>query len=390
MDSVRNPYSPGAGRMPAAFVGRDAELQAWDVGLQRGARGRSVRPLALYGLRGVGKTVLLNRMRREAEDAGWVTAKIEAGAGKTLREALGESLYGPLSDLARPSSGARLLRALRTALSFKASYDSNGNWNFGVDLSDTSGGGADSGVLEPDLVKLVRDLSAATAEEGTGLAVLIDEAQDLSHEELVALSAVAHQGSQENWPFLLALAGLPSLPRGLTEANSYAERLYEYHHVTALPHAEAVTALVVPAQEEEAEWADDAVSFVLAETHAYPYFLQQYGQEAWNRSPGPCITVTDAEVGAAHAGAELDRGFFYSRWDRATRAERDYLRAMAKDGDNGSASGEVARRLGKELRAVGPVRHNLIKKGLIFAPDHGRVAFTVPRMADFISRQPED
>ncbi len=387
MDQVHNPYSPGAGRQPAALVGRDSELEEWRVGLRRAELGRSPRPLALYGLRGVGKTVLLNRMRADAEHSRWVTAKVEAGAGKSLREALGESLYAPLSDLVRPSPGRRLLKALRTALSFKASYDLTGTWNFGIDLSEGSGG-ADSGVLESDLTKLVRDLSLAAGEERLGFAILVDEAQDLHHDEMVALCSVSHVASQENWPFLLAVAGLPGLPRDLAEAKSYAERLFQYHHVHALEDELASQALIEPARLEGVSWEADASRFVLEAAVGYPYFLQQFGEASWNDAQGPTITIENAKVGTARGMLALDTGFFRSRWDRATPGEQEYLRAMAMDGDAGSLSGEVARRLKRRPNSLGPTRAKLIEKGLVYSPQHGTIAFTVPRMAEFIKRQP--
>ncbi|MGI8538052.1 MAG: ATP-binding protein [Mycobacteriales bacterium] len=170
MDAVLNPYSPGAGRPPAALVGRDRQRDAWRVALDRVDRGRTAQPVVLYGLRGVGKTVLLSGFSKTALSREWIVAQVEAGAGKSLREALGEALHAPLADLARPSAGQRLRKGLKTALSFKASYGSSGTWSFGLDLAETAGGGANTGVLETDLGKLVRDLSAAAEEEGIGLA----------------------------------------------------------------------------------------------------------------------------------------------------------------------------------------------------------------------------
>ena len=343
----------------------------------------------LYGLRGVGKTVLLNTFARRAQDRDWLVAQVEAGAGKTLREALGEALHTPLADLARPSAGTRLLRALKTALSFKASYDLNGSWNFGVDLTETAGGGADTGVLETDLTKLVNDLSAAALEEGVGLAVLIDEAQDLDTAELVALCSVAHLASQRSWPLLIALAGLPSLPRVLAEAKSYAERLFVYASIEHLAAEAAREALVKPAAEEGVRWADDAIELILARALGYPYFVQQFGQDTWNAAEGPDLELADARVGAVRGQQALDNGFFRVRWDRATRGEQQYLRAMSAAGDAPSSSSDVAARLDRKQSSLGPVRANLINKGLIYAPEHGMVQFTVPGMADFIGRQTE-
>lgn len=388
MDAVRNPYAPGAGRPPAALVGRDRQLEAWHVALERIQSERTSQPVVLYGLRGVGKTVLLTRFGRQARDRGWLVAQVEAGAGKSLRQALGEALHGPLVDLARPSAGHRLLKALKTALSFKASYDSAGSWNFGLDLSDVAGGGADTGALEADLGKLVNDLSQAAREEGVGLALLIDEAQDLDQAELTAVCATAHVAGQQGWPVLFALAGLPSLPRVLAEAKSYAERLFVFERIEQLSVELARVAIRAPSADEGVSWADEAVEHIVTETSGYPYSLQQFGQDTWNEAAGPNINLHDARVGAARGRAALDDGFFRARWDRATRAEQRYLRAMAVDGDDGSSSGEVAARLGRGVNSFGPARASLIAKGLVYAPEHGVVAFTVPGMSGFIVRQP--
>jgi hypothetical protein len=386
MDPVRNPYSPGAGRKPAALVGRDEALDAWDTSLQRAQIGRTDQPVVLYGLRGVGKTVLLSEFRRKAADRGWIFAQIEAGTDKSLRELLGEALYPRLSDLARPSAGRRLLKSLKTALSFKASYDATGTWTFGVDLSEAAGGGADTGLLDTDLKKLINDLADAAEEEGVGLAILVDEAQDLSVDELATLCAIAHAAAQDNWRVLFAFAGLPSLPRILAEAKSYAER-FRYMKIEQLD-AEVVTeALTIPASLEDAQWDDGALDVVVEASGSYPYFIQQFGQETWDVAVGPVITRDEAALGVAQGMNDLDNGFFRVRWDRATRAEQSYLRAMAVDGDEGSSSGEVATRLSRKPASLGPTRAALIGKGLVYAPEHGVVAFTVPGMAAFIGRQ---
>lgn len=386
MNPVLNPYSPGAGRKPSALVGRDRQRQEWTHAIQRVELGRSAQPVVLYGLRGVGKTVLLSDFRRSAVDAGWIVAQVEAGADRSLREGLGEALHGPLTDLARPAAGSRLLRALKTALSFKASYDTSGTWNFGLDLSEVGGGGADTGSFETDLRKIIHDVAAAAEEEGAGLAVLIDEAQDLPAEELAALCAIAHRAMQDDWRVLFALAGLPSLPRILAEAKSYSER-FKYESVEALDAELARDAIVRPARAEQVDWNLDAIELIVAESRGYPYFLQQYGQDTWNAAEVDPITYGDARVGAASGRAALDAGFYRARWDRATPTEKAYLRAMAQDEDDGSGSGEIAARLSRKPASLGPVRANLIAKGLIYAPDHGVVAFTVPGMASFITRQ---
>ena len=388
MDPVRNPYSPGAGRRPAALVGRDAQLTEWDIALQRVEAGRTAQPTVLYGLRGVGKTVLLSEFARKAVDHHWIVTRLEARAGTSLREAVGDALHGPLADLARPSAGKRLLRALKTMASFRASVDPSGAWSFGLDLSQVGGGGADTGVLEVDLMKVLHDVAAAAEEEGNGLAVLVDEAQDVADAELAALCSAAHTASQDGWALTLGLAGLPSLPRILAEAKSYSERLFSFHTIDNLAAPAAGEVLTAPAAAESVAWDDAAVEHVVTQAAGYPYFLQQFGQDTWNDAAGPNITLTDARVGVANGRAALDTGFFRTRWDRATPAEQRYLRAMAVDGDAGSGSRDVASRLDRKITSLGPTRANLIAKGLAYAPEHGVVAFTVPGMADFIRRQP--
>ncbi len=371
MDPVTNPYSPGAGRPPVALVGRKRQLEAWDIALRRIASGRDAQSMVLYGLRGVGKTVLLSRMADIARDAGWLVAQVEAKSAKSARDMVGEALHDALVDLARPGVGGRILKALKTALSFKASYDAVGTWNFGVDLSGAPGGGADTGIFEADLGKLLRDLSGAAAEQGVGLALLVDEAQDLPHEELIALCSVVHAANQRRDPMVIAMAGLPSLPRKVAEAKSYAERLFAYHTVDALTEGEAREALVQPAQVEHVTWAATALDAVAEASGGYPYFLQQFGQDTWNVAGAPPITESDARLGIATGFHALDTGFFRIRWDRATAAEKQYLRAMAVDGDQQSNSGVVAARLGKRINGLGPTRASQINKASSTPPTMG-------------------
>lgn len=387
MDPVSNPYAPGAGRPPAALVGRGEHLAAWDVALRRIEAGRDAQSLVHFGLRGVGKTVLLARFAQLARQRSWLVTQIEAKSGRTVRAMLGEGFHDNLVDLARPGVGVRVRKALRTALSFKASYDSSGTWSFGVDLADAPGGGADTGGFESDLGKLLRDLAGAAEDQGVGVAVLIDEAQDLPAEELIAICSIVHAANQRGDRLVVSLAGLPSLPRRLAEAKSYAERLYQFHQIGALDRAAAAAALVEPAAAQFVQWSPDALALVVREAGGYPYFLQQYGQETWNVAAGPTITGTDARVGIARGQLALDSGFFRVRWDRATTAEKEYLHAMAVDGDSGSSTGEIAARMHRKITSLGPTRASLIGKGLIYSPDHGMVAYTVPAMAAFVGRQ---
>ncbi|MEO8930894.1 MAG: ATP-binding protein [Lacisediminihabitans sp.] len=292
-------------------------------------------------------------------------------------------------DLARPKAGTRLLKALKTATSFMASYDISGTLSFGLDLTGATGGGADTGVLETDLTELVRDLAGAAEEEGVGVAILIDEAQDLTPDELNTVCAIAYEAGQRQWRLMIALAGLPSLPRLLAEVKSYAERLFTYERIEELVDGLARDALIMPAGQEAIEWQAAAVDFTVDATRGYPYFLQQFGQDTRNEAVASPITLVDAKIGAVKANAALDTGFYRVRWDRANKSEKKYLRAMSIDGDTGSASGNVATRLGLRPKSLGPTRANLIAKGLIYAAEHGAVAFTVPGMADFIQHQPE-
>ena len=387
MDERTNPYSPGAGLRPSALVGRDEELKGWGVALERVENARPVRSVVLHGLRGVGKTVLLGEFHELARDRKWLSVIIEANTGSTFRDSLARTLYPVVRELVRPKAGDKLKKALTTFKTFSVRVDTAGMWSFGLDVAPAPGRG-DSGELETDLSELITDLADAAQEKGRGFALLIDEAQDLSRDELKALCAVSHKAGQQNWPFLMALAGLPNLPRLLSEAKSYAERLYAYREIGRLGSEAAAQALTRPAAGEGVSWDDKAVGYVVTQTLGYPYFLQEYGQATWNAAEGATLTYDDARVGAASGQAQLDAGFFRTRWERATPGQRAYLEAMAEDGDGPSQSSQVAARLGRNPTGVGPIRDTLIKKGLIYAPEHGQVAYTVPGMATFIARQP--
>ena len=386
MDERTNPYSPGAGLRPSALVGRDGELRGWGVALERIENARPTRSVVLHGLRGVGKTVLLGEFHEMAQDRKWLTVIIEANTGSPFRDTLARTLYPVVRELVRPRAGDKLKKALATFKTFSVKVDSAGMWSFGLDVAPALGRG-DSGELETDLSELIKDLADAAQEPGRGFALLIDEAQDLTRDELKALCAISHKAGQRNWPFLLALAGLPNLPRLLSEAKSYAERLYTYQEISQLSNDAAQQALTRPAAGEGVRWDDDAITYVVTRTRGYPYFLQEYGQATWNAAEGATLTYDDARVGAASGQAHLDAGFYRTRWERATPGQRAYLEAMAPDGDGPSQSSQVAVRLGKTPTGVGPIRDTLIKKGLIYAPEHGHVAYTVPGMATFIARQ---
>ncbi len=392
MDPASNPYSPGAGLRPPALVGRDKEIGSFAVLRQRTANGLTSRSIVMTGLRGMGKTVLLNELAAEATREGWIVGKVEADrgeGGRSLREQVAWTLNRALRDATGSFElGSRLRRALSTFKAFSLRTDPSGGLAIGIEIDPERGRG-DTGALEIDLADLVLDLSSAAAERGVGVVLFVDELQDLAGEELGALCQACHESGQHDAQFYLIGAGLPSLPGLLAEARSYAERLFNYWPIGILTSQAATDALVRPALTAGVEWEQDAVEMVVEHSAGYPYFLQEFGKATWDFAPRPRITLADAKAGVQAGTANLDRGFFANRWERATPAERDYMRAMAEDGDAPSQSGDVARRLGKRSQSVGPTRAKLIQKGLVYAPGHGLIAFTVPGMDTFISRQPK-
>jgi hypothetical protein len=391
MDPALNPYSPGAGLRPRDLAGRDEEIHRFDVLLRRAASRLTSRSVVMTGLRGVGKTVLLNELADRARRDGWIVGKVEASrskGGRPFREQVSQTLNRALRE-ARGSweMAGRLRRALATFKAFSLRTDPSGGLAIGIEI-DPERGRADTGSLETDLTDLGIDLADAAAELGGGAALFVDEMQDLAAEELAAVCQACHEAGQREAQFYVVGAGLPSLPGALADARSYAERLFDYWPIGALAAADASDALTRPAAEAGVEWSEVAVGTVVERSAGYPYFLQEFGKATWDFAPGPAITAEDALAGIQAGTDSLDHGFFRSRWERATLVERDYMRAMALDGDGPSQSGEVAQRLGKKATAVGPTRAQLIYKGLVYAPEHGAIGFTVPGMADFINRQP--
>ena len=384
-----NPYSPGAGRKPVALIGRDLQIETWQAELERIEKGLDSRPMVLYGLRGIGKTVLLAKLHESALERKWISIRFEANQGKSLREMVSAELEGRLSEIIGPSAGAKLLRALKTALSFRADIGLPGLFSFGIDLSGVAGSAADTGNTIGDIQRLFKDLSGASAELRCGVSLLIDEAQELSVEDLSAVSELAHRASQDGLRFVMCLAGLPTLPGLLAKAKSYSERLYAFHRLNPLPEADAFVALTEPAKRNNVEWQKKAAARVIDLSAGYPYFLQEYGSECWliaEKSPIDSKVVGQAEI-LAHN--QLDAGFFVARWDRTTDAQKEYMQAMAFAGADEVATRQISDFLRKPVSALSPLRAELIKKGLIYSPRKGIVAFTVPLMADFIKRQTE-
>lgn len=392
MDARSNPYSPGAGVRPTELAGRHREIEAFSVLRHRAVAGRPTQSVILNGLRGVGKTVLLNELFESARCDGWIAAKVEADL-ETDRSPFRHQVAAALSTSLRHAQGrsrtsTRFRAALRTFRSFSLTAASDGSLSIGIDV-DADHGRGDSGSILADLTDLAIDLGEAGRDLGIGVILLVDEMQHLSRQDLAAVCQACHEASQRNLPFFVVGAGLPNLPGILADAKSYAERLFHYLRVDRLDPDDALIALIRPAEEEGVAWSDDAAEIVLGASGGYPYFIQQFGQTAWNAAAASPIGVDDAIEGVRQGRLLLDHGFFRARWERATKGERDYLSAMATDGDLVSSTGEIAQRLGKKATSLGPVRAKLIAKGLVYAPEHGLISFTVPGMAAFIERETE-
>ena len=387
MDPIRNPYAPGAGQRPPELAGRDAQLEAFRFVIERVAKGRPERSIVLVGLRGVGKTVLLNAMRSQAVRAGWGTGKLEARPDQTIRRPLGAALHMAIRELAHPDATGVLstLKAFveRAAPANAKAYD---RWNSGI-TAPTVIGRADSGDIEIDLVELLSDVAGLAADKGKGVAVFIDEMQDLGADDVSALCAACHELGQQGLPLIVVGAGLPHLPAVLSASKSYSERLFAYARIDRLDRAAADLALASPAADEGAAFTDDALAEMYRVTGGYPYFVQAYGKVVWDLAPRSPITAGDVTVAAPEAEHELAVGFFGSRLERATAAEREYLQAMAEaDPDDAGTvpSARVAEVLGRKPQSLSPARDALIKKGLVYASERGRIAFTVPHFGRFL------
>jgi AAA+ ATPase superfamily predicted ATPase len=387
MDPRLNPFSPGAGSQPPELAGRSAIIEKASIALDRIRRGRGARSFILYGLRGVGKTVLLNRIRNDADARGFVTIHIEAPESRSLPAILVPSLRSLLIKLSSKEKARDMAqRALRGLSGFaralKLKYQ---DIEFQVELPSEVGL-ADSGDLEFDLKELLEAVAMAAAQCETAVVLFIDELQYVEEEQLEALITALHAASQKQLPITVVAAGLPQLLGQMGKAKSYSERLFEYAPIDKLPKAEATDALVKPAMTENITFKLDAVEEILTQTEGYPYFLQEWGKHAWNLAAATEITLQNAQDATPLAIAELDAGFFRVRFDRLTPTEKQYMRAMASLGAGPHRSGDVAQKLGKRVTTVAPVRNNLIAKGMAYSPAHGDIAFTVPMFDGFLKR----
>ena len=392
MDPISNPYSPGAGAQPPALVGRDVQLREFEIALQRLALGRSARSFILTGLRGVGKTVLLNQFGQIGRNQSWVHQHLEATDEINLPRAMATLARNAILRLSRRRRLAkRAGRALGILKSFQIRWHipDAGALDIAVDPTvDPIAGWADSGALEVDLADLLVEVGELAQAAELGVLFTIDEMQYLSKDQLAALIVGLHRISQERLPLVLVGAGLPSLPALAGEAKSYAERLFKFTVIDRLGWEDALEALASPARREGVVWTDDALRLVVDQSEGYPYFLQEFGNQAWDIAEGlGIIEAEDVEVAIPIATEELDAGFFAVRFDRTTPAEREYLLAMAASGPGPYQSGDIARSMGKQTGQVSPTRDSLIKRGLCYSPSYGVIDFTVPMFDRFVRRR---
>lgn len=388
MDPRKNPFAPGAGAPPPALVGRDEIVEAADIALYRIRSGRPEKSQMLLGLRGVGKTVLLNRIGQIAEDLGYLVIKLEAPEGQRLAAYLAPALKSTLvrlssTEKARDLAGQALGALRGFASAFKVSIGE-------IHLEVSSNPTADSGNLEVDLPALLSSVGKAARAGNGSVAILVDEIQYLTVQDLRALIVAFHMIAQDGLPVVMFGAGLPQVAGLAGDAKSYAERLFEYPPVGPLSDGAAREAIAQPLRDEGAAIEGDALAQIVAVTQGYPYFLQEWGKHAWRVADAPPIDSDDVERASKDATEALDKNFFRVRFDRLTPREQDYLRAMAELGPDAHRSGEIARLLNRKVESLGPLRSGLIKKGMIWSPSHGDTAFTVPLFDEFMKREMPD
>jgi AAA ATPase domain len=383
MDPIQNPFSPGAGTPPPAFVGRDDLIASYQVALRRTVSGRPGKSIMPIGLRGVGKTVLLNRFDQMAQEEGLVGAFIEAPETGDFEHLLAARLRSILIELDKGTVSRAVKRALGTLKSF--SYTLPDGTSIALNV-DAIAGSADSGVLSEDTTDLLVAVGEAVKDRERGLLIAIDEVQYLAAAELAALISAIHRTVQLGLPVILVGAGLPQLPGLAGNAKSYAERLFDFPEIGSLDESDAKAVLATPAREQGVEFSDDALNSLLNFTQGYPYFLQEWGYHVWNAAPESPIKLDDVRLAARDVQRRLDENFFRVRMDRLTPAEKKYLGAMAELGPGPHRSGDIAAKLKVKVESVAPRRSGLIQKGMVYSPAHGDTAFTVPMFDDFLRR----
>jgi len=387
MDPRTNPYAPGAGSPPPELAGRDQTIERAAIALDRIRAGRAARSLILVGLRGVGKTVLLNRIRRDAEARGLVAASIETPEDRSLPSVLIPALRNGLLQLSRIQALKSKLDAAGRALAsaaraFKLKFQ---DVEFNFELAPEAGV-ADSGDIERDLSDLIVSVGHAAKERRTAMILSIDELQYVPEAQLSALIAALHRAAQEQLPITMLAAGLPQLIGLAGKAKSYAERLFEFAEIGRLNDRDAKQALCKPAEREGISFSPEAIAEILQRTEGYPYFLQEWGKHSWDIAKTSPIQASDAAVASESALLELDASFFRVRFDRLTPGEKRYMRAMAELGPGPHRSGDIAEMLGKKVTTVAPIRSSLVAKGMLYSRAHGDNAFTVPLFDGFMKR----
>lgn len=387
MNPINNPFAPGAGTPPPELAGRDELRENIRVAVARTRLGLPTKSILMVGLRGVGKTVLLDRMRDDAEGTGIHTVRIEAPEQRSLPALLAPELRQSLLRLSRNEKAKDVAkRALRGLAGFaRALKVKYADIEVGFDF-DPEPGLADNGDLERDLAALLEVVGEAAKNGGTALIVFIDELQYVAEDQLAALITALHRTAQRRLPVILVGAGLPQLRGRTGRAKSYAERLFDFPEIGALEVAEARIAIAKPIEAHDVQITEAALQQIVHETHGYPYFLQEWGKHTWDAADASPVTLEDVQSASRSAVAALDEGFFRVRFDRLTPLERKYLRAMAELGAGPHRSGDIARILKREVTSLGPTRGQLISKGMVWSPSHGDTAFTVPLFDEFMRR----
>ena len=387
MNPVHNPFAPGAGTPPPELAGRDDLRETVRIALERTRLRLPAKSILMVGLRGVGKTVLLDRMRDDAETAGIHTLRVESPERRSLPALLAPQLRQALLRLSRQEKARALAqRALRGLAGFaKALKVKYADIEVGLDF-DPEPGLADNGDLEHDLHDLLEAAGAAAETAGTALALFVDELQYVEENELAALITALHRTAQRRQPVIMVGAGLPQLRGRMGKAKSYAERLFDFPQIGPLAPDAARLAIAKPARDNAVLIDPDALALILLQTQGYPYFLQEWGKHAWDTADASPISKADVELASASALAALDESFFRVRFDRLTPQEKRYLRAMGELGPGPHRSGDIADILGRPVSSFGPTRNQLISKGMIWSPNHGDTAFTVPLFDEFMHR----
>jgi AAA ATPase domain len=388
MDPRKNPYAPGAGTKPPALVGRDRQIESFGILLERLENGYVEQSMIITGLRGVGKTVLLDVFREKAEDRDWATVEWEVEKNAAFAPKMAAHVRRALLQIAPKAKWAdRVLRAASILKSFTVTFNPDGAMTAGLDIDALAGVG-DSGALSEDLTDLFVAIGEAAQDQGVGVVFLVDEIQFLRLPDLEALIVALHKCTRRSLPITLVGAGLPQIPRLAGEAKSYSERLFRFPQIGVLDAtSDARDALLLPASELGVEVEADAVEFMVDYTQGYPYFLQEYGRIVWDETSASPITSGDVRSVLPLVEAGLDESFFRVRAERTTELELRYLYAMAELGPQPHRASEVARRINRTVEQAGPIRSRLIDKGLLYTPGHGYAAFTVPQFDRYMLRR---